>query len=88
MNPAQVPFSFQFFMISLLFLIFDVEIALILAYPLEPSATKNLFIISLFLSVLTIGLLYEWQKRKIKWSEWTRKNSLQEFNSQEPCPNH
>ena len=69
-NPPHLPFSFQFFFIALLFLIFDVEIALIISYPTEPQSIKNLFAIFIFLLILTIGLVYEWQKRKIDWSNW------------------
>jgi len=58
-SPSHIPFSFQFFLVALLFLIFDVEIAIILSYPIETTTTKNLTIIFSFLIVLTIGLLYE-----------------------------
>nr|QFG71646.1 NADH dehydrogenase subunit 3 [Oribatula sp. XFX] len=69
MNPPHMPFSFQFFMVSILFLIFDIEIALVLSFPMEPQTTKNVTMILMFLITLTIGLTYEWQKSKIKWSE-------------------
>jgi len=65
-NPSHLPFSFQFFIISLLFLIFDVEIALVLSYPLEPGGFKRKILILRFILILTLGLLYEWQKSKIK----------------------
>lgn len=68
-NPSQIPFSFQFFLIALLFLIFDIEIALILAYPLEPKTIQNSVLIAGFLTILIIGLIYEWQKRKLTWSK-------------------
>jgi len=68
-NPSHVPFSFQFFMVALLFLIFDVEISAILSYPLETKITKNKIILIRFLIILTIGLIYEWQKRKLDWSK-------------------
>lgn len=77
-TPSHIPFSFQFFLIALLFLIFDVEISLVLSYPIEIKSTKTLIIIALFLSILTIGLIYEWQKRKINWSKWMGRISLQE----------
>jgi len=59
MNPRHVPFSFQFFLIAILFLIFDVEISIILSYPIEKMGTKNLLIIIIFILTLTIGLIYE-----------------------------
>lgn len=80
-NPSHIPFSIQFFLVALLFLIFDVEIALILSYPLEPVSTKGNLLILAFIAFLTLGLLYEWQKGKVEWSKWVGSNSLQEFKS-------
>jgi NADH-ubiquinone oxidoreductase chain 3 len=57
--PSHIPFSFQFFLVALLFLIFDVEIAIVMSYPIETIRTKNLNIIFLFLATLVIGLIYE-----------------------------
>jgi len=58
-SPSRSPFSFQFFLIALLFLIFDIEITIVLSLPLEPiNETKKLFITS-FLLLLTLGLFYE-----------------------------
>ena len=69
-NPVHIPFSFQFFLVALLFLIFDVEIAIILSYPIERITTKRIISIFILMTILSIGLLYEWQKRKINWSKW------------------
>jgi len=66
-NPTHLPFSYQFFLIAILFLIFDVEISMVLSYPIEKISTKNIIIIILFLIILIIGLFYEWQKSKINW---------------------
>lgn len=85
-NPPHIPFSFQFFLIALLFLIFDVEIALVLSYPLEPYTTKNRILIFSFISVLTLGLIYEWQKGKVNWSKWMGRISLQENQVYNPNP--
>jgi len=80
-TPSHIPFSFQFFMIALLFLIFDVEISAILAYPLETKVTKTKMYMITFLIVLTIGLIYEWQKRKLDWSKWMVKIIFAKFKS-------
>ncbi len=69
MVPSHIPFSFQFFLIAILFLIFDVEIALILSFPIEKLNVKNIIFIFSFLLFLTIGLIYEWQKGKVEWSK-------------------
>nr|QUJ09547.1 NADH dehydrogenase subunit 3 [Telenomus remus] len=70
MNKFHLPFSIQFYYISILFLIFDVEISLII-----PMIQKmNFFIInkwmisfSIIMIILLIGLLIEWWNNLIKW---------------------
>nr|WNS59358.1 NADH dehydrogenase subunit 3 [Hyocrinidae sp.] len=72
LNSARVPFSFRFFLVAILFLIFDLEIALL--FPL-PSAIVNildqflLLLISFcFIIVLTLGLIYEWVNGGLEWA--------------------
>ena len=63
------PFSIRFFVIGILFLIFDLEIS----YLIPWSANTNLItitgqiIVFLFLIILIIGLLYEWKKGGLEW---------------------
>nr|QXQ00014.1 NADH dehydrogenase subunit 3 [Neocucumis proteus] len=70
-NSARLPFSFRFFLIGILFLIFDLEIALLL--PIIPSLNNNitnLINISLiFLFILALGLAYEWHQGGLEWAE-------------------
>nr|YP_006665850.1 NADH dehydrogenase subunit 3 [Alulatettix yunnanensis]YP_006665863.1 NADH dehydrogenase subunit 3 [Tetrix japonica]ACC62209.1 NADH dehydrogenase subunit 3 [Tetrix japonica]AEZ00770.1 NADH dehydrogenase subunit 3 [Alulatettix yunnanensis]AFA36675.1 NADH dehydrogenase subunit 3 [Tetrix japonica] len=68
---ARLPFSIQFFLISMLFLIFDVEIALII--PLIPimktSSIKFWWIsTSAFIIILLVGIYYEWNQGMLKWA--------------------
>nr|QPK42054.1 NADH dehydrogenase subunit 3 [Falconius longicornis] len=68
---ARLPFSIQFFMISILFLIFDIEIALIL--PLIPimkiSEIMSWWVSSAtFITILLVGLFYEWKQGALKWA--------------------
>jgi len=60
---SRLPFSFRFFMIAILFLIFDLEIALLIPLPSSLLLRKTegcLMPILLFLIILLVGLVYEW----------------------------
>nr|YP_003875514.1 NADH dehydrogenase subunit 3 [Ellipes minuta]ADD97002.1 NADH dehydrogenase subunit 3 [Ellipes minuta] len=70
-SSARTPFSVRFFLIAVIFLIFDVEIALLL--PILPSfylsAISSWFLISLlFIIILLIGLIHEWNQGALNWA--------------------
>nr|WRV01079.1 NADH dehydrogenase subunit 3 [Palaemon australis] len=68
---ARLPFSLRFFLIAIIFLIFDVEITLLL--PLI-SVIKLAFISTwastgtFFLLILIVGLYHEWNQGALEWS--------------------
>nr|YP_010692515.1 NADH dehydrogenase subunit 3 [Ixias pyrene]WBV74668.1 NADH dehydrogenase subunit 3 [Ixias pyrene] len=67
----RIPFSLHFFLITVIFLIFDVEIALI--FPIIPtfSLTNKMiwfFMISFFIIMLLIGLYHEWNQKMLNWT--------------------
>nr|YP_009002560.1 NADH dehydrogenase subunit 3 [Cherax cairnsensis]CDL72650.1 NADH dehydrogenase subunit 3 [Cherax cairnsensis] len=68
---ARLPFSLRFFLIAVIFLIFDVEITLLLPLASVTPFT-NIFSWSLsglyFLIILLMGLYYEWHKGALEWS--------------------
>nr|QZK21369.1 NADH dehydrogenase subunit 3 [Amitermes sp. ANIC 0105] len=70
-NSARLPFSSRFFLIAVIFMIFDVEIALLLPMPVT-MMTSNikswLIISSVFLMILIIGLYHEWNQGSLEWS--------------------
>nr|URH16703.1 NADH dehydrogenase subunit 3 [Subulitermes sp. 1-1 SH-2021a] len=70
-NSARLPFSSRFFLIAVIFMIFDVEIALLLPMPIT-MLTSNmkswLAISSVFLLILIIGLYHEWNQGSLEWS--------------------
>nr|WHL46558.1 NADH dehydrogenase subunit 3 [Euhampsonia serratifera] len=69
-SSARIPFSLHFFLITMIFLIFDVEIALI--FPIVPLFKMVNFIIwskisFFFIIILLIGLYHEWNQNMLNW---------------------
>jgi len=59
---ARLPFSIRFFLIALIFLVFDVELVLIFPYILNLTSTDRYFVrfgLILFLVILLLGLGHE-----------------------------
>lgn len=72
LGSARLPFSIRFFLVAILFLLFDLEIALLLPLPwgnhlLSPSTT--FLWASSVLVLLTLGLIYEWTQGGLEWAE-------------------
>nr|WNH42379.1 NADH dehydrogenase subunit 3 [Neoperla vicina] len=71
-SSSRLPFSLRFFLIAVIFLIFDVEIALLLPLILIlPYSDLSIWFLisSLFLVILLIGLYYEWTQGALQWAE-------------------
>nr|ATO90589.1 NADH dehydrogenase subunit 3 [Myotis nigricans] len=72
MGSARLPFSMKFFLVAITFLLFDLEIALLLPLPWASQTDKltTMLFMSLFLiSLLIISLAYEWMQKGLEWSE-------------------
>nr|AVP25595.1 NADH dehydrogenase subunit 3 [Callulops wilhelmanus] len=72
LGSARLPYSLRFFLVSILFLLFDLEIALLLPSPWAAQfvpPTLSMFWASVILIVLTLGLAYEWLKGGLEWAE-------------------
>nr|AND96661.1 NADH deshydrogenase subunit 3 [Eurysternus hamaticollis] len=68
---SRMPFSLHFFLIAIIFLIFDVEIALLMPMILmmKISNFMNFFsILTFFLLILLIGLYHEWNQGALNWT--------------------
>nr|YP_009251048.1 NADH dehydrogenase subunit 3 [Macrophthalmus japonicus]AMY96239.1 NADH dehydrogenase subunit 3 [Macrophthalmus japonicus] len=68
---ARLPFSLRFFLIAVIFLIFDVEITLLLPIASTLNLTNIfswLFTSLIFLFILLLGLYYEWSQGALEWS--------------------
>nr|APD14902.1 NADH dehydrogenase subunit 3 [Labidura japonica] len=73
LNSSRLPFSLRFFMIAVLFLIFDVEIALLLPLVLAVSLSSTFPWVwgmtgVCFLLILLMGLYYEWYQGALEWA--------------------
>nr|YP_009859866.1 NADH dehydrogenase subunit 3 [Ostrinia scapulalis]YP_009859879.1 NADH dehydrogenase subunit 3 [Ostrinia zealis]YP_010126129.1 NADH dehydrogenase subunit 3 [Ostrinia furnacalis]AIU40741.1 NAD dehydrogenase subunit 3 [Ostrinia penitalis]QKK36389.1 NADH dehydrogenase subunit 3 [Ostrinia nubilalis]AAL66398.1 NADH dehydrogenase subunit 3 [Ostrinia furnacalis]QKK36402.1 NADH dehydrogenase subunit 3 [Ostrinia furnacalis]QKK36415.1 NADH dehydrogenase subunit 3 [Ostrinia scapulalis] len=71
-SSARIPFSLHFFLITMIFLIFDVEIALI--FPMINLFKMTNFIIwtkisFFFIIILLIGLFHEWNQNMLNWTK-------------------
>nr|BAD89196.1 NADH dehydrogenase subunit 3 [Chirocentrus dorab]BBF17084.1 NADH dehydrogenase subunit 3 [Chirocentrus dorab]BBU25495.1 NADH dehydrogenase subunit 3 [Chirocentrus dorab] len=72
LGSARIPFSMRFFLVAILFLLFDLEIALLLPLPwgsqqFDP-ATTFLWAVAV-LVMLIAGLIYEWTQGGLEWAE-------------------
>nr|AFB19742.1 NADH dehydrogenase subunit 3 [Pellorneum malaccense] len=72
LGSARLPFSIRFFLVAILFLLFDLEIALLLPLPWATqlqSPTTTLTWASILILLLTLGLVYEWIQGGLEWAE-------------------
>ncbi|YP_009172458.1 NADH dehydrogenase subunit 3 (mitochondrion) [Cyprinodon variegatus] len=72
LGSARLPFSLRFFLVAILFLLFDLEIALLLPLPWGDQLSSPLLTFtwaSLVLTLLTLGLIYEWLQGGLEWAE-------------------
>nr|NP_443314.1 NADH dehydrogenase subunit 3 [Trachipterus trachypterus]UOU84642.1 NADH dehydrogenase subunit 3 [Trachipterus trachypterus]BAB70112.1 NADH dehydrogenase subunit 3 [Trachipterus trachypterus] len=72
LGSARLPFSLRFFLVAILFLLFDLEIALLLPLPWGnhlASPLETFTWASLVLILLTLGLIYEWYQGGLEWAE-------------------
>nr|YP_009227792.1 NADH dehydrogenase subunit 3 [Ictalurus cf. pricei USON-01120-1]AHZ57965.1 NADH dehydrogenase subunit 3 [Ictalurus cf. pricei USON-01120-1] len=72
LGSARLPFSLRFFLVAILFLLFDLEIALLLPLPWGNqllSPTYTLLWATTILILLTLGLVYEWVQGGLEWAE-------------------
>nr|AFB19672.1 NADH dehydrogenase subunit 3 [Garrulax maesi] len=72
LGSARLPFSIRFFLVAILFLLFDLEIALLLPLPWATQLqdpTTTLIWASILILLLTLGLVYEWIQGGLEWAE-------------------
>nr|YP_009112259.1 NADH dehydrogenase subunit 3 [Saurida wanieso]AIY61231.1 NADH dehydrogenase subunit 3 [Saurida wanieso] len=72
LGSARLPFSLRFFLVAILFLLFDLEIALLLPLPWGDQLDTPILTLSwttAILVLLTLGLVYEWIQGGLEWAE-------------------
>nr|ADW83154.1 NADH dehydrogenase subunit 3 [Boreus elegans] len=70
-SSSRMPFSIQFFLIAVIFLIFDVEIALLLPMImtlLNSNLMSWTYISFIFIIILLLGLFHEWNQNTLNWA--------------------
>ena len=68
-DDARMKFDVRFYLVSILFIIFDLEVAFLFPWVFQ-VAEGNVFAfwsMMAFLGVLTIGFIYEWKKGALEW---------------------
>ena len=66
---ARMKFDVRFYLIAILFILFDLEIAFLLpwAVALQDVGTTGFVAVLIFLTVLVVGFAYEWKKGALTW---------------------
>jgi NADH-quinone oxidoreductase subunit A len=68
-DDARMKFDIRFYLVSILFIIFDLEVAFLFPWAVSFGSVGWLGFWSMmvFLGVLTIGFIYEWKKGALEW---------------------
>jgi NADH-quinone oxidoreductase subunit A len=68
-DDARMKFDVRFYLVSILFIIFDLEVAFLFpwAITLGDNGVFGFWSMMIFLGVLTIGFIYEWKKGALEW---------------------
>lgn len=66
---ARAPFRVRFFLVALLFVLFDIEIAFLFpwALALREIGWEGFAVMGGFLALLGVGFVYEWKKGALEW---------------------
>jgi NADH-quinone oxidoreductase subunit A len=68
-DDARMKFDVRFYLVSILFIIFDLEVAFLFpwAVALKDVGGFGFWSMMLFLGILTVGFTYEWRKGALEW---------------------
>jgi NADH-quinone oxidoreductase subunit A len=62
-------FDIRFYLVAILFIIFDLEVSFLFPWALSLGRTGvfGFYVMMVFLIILTVGFVYEWQKGALDW---------------------
>ena len=68
-DDSRMEFDVRFYLVAILFIIFDLEIAFLFpwAITLGKTGVFGFWSMMIFLAVLTVGFIYEWKKGALEW---------------------
>ena len=72
-DDARMKFDVRFYLVSILFIIFDLEVAFLFPWAVSllhmphAAAAYAFWSMMAFLAVLTVGFIYEWKKGALEW---------------------
>ena len=68
-DDARGRFDVRFYLVALLFIIFDLEVAFLFPWSISLGniGALGFWSMMIFLGVLTIGFIYEWKKGALEW---------------------
>jgi len=68
-DDSRIEFDVRFYLVAILFIIFDLEIAFLFpwAISLGNIGALGFFSMMIFLFILSVGFIYEWKKGALDW---------------------
>ena len=66
---ARQTFSVSFYLVSIMYLLFDIEIAYLFPYAMTHASVPEYWTMQLFLAILVGGFAYEWGMGALEWRE-------------------
>jgi len=68
-DDARSRFDVRFYLVTLLFIIFDLEVAFLFPWAVSLGQTGlfGFWSMMIFLGILTVGFIYEWRKGALEW---------------------
>ena len=66
---SRIRFDVRYYLVAILFIIFDLEIAFLFpwAVSLDAVGTFGILSMAVFLAILVVGFIYEWKRGALEW---------------------